>query len=121
MSPRRFLADENSPLPSVRLLRRAGYDVASIIADAPGTADVDIMARAVAEGRVLLTFDRDYGEIAYRLQQPTPSGMVSFRSQARRPEEPGERLLQLLSAPNITLEGRLTVVAEVRLRQRPLP
>ncbi len=121
MSPHRFLADENFPLPSVRLLRREGYDVASILEDAPGTADVDIMARAVAKGRVLLTFDRDYGEIAYRLQQPTPSGMVYFRFQAQRPEEPGERLLQLLSAPNITLEGRLTVVEEVRLRQRLLP
>jgi predicted nuclease of predicted toxin-antitoxin system len=75
VSQRRFLADENFPLPRVRLLRTAGYDVASIVEDAPGTADVAIMARAVAEGRILLTFDRDYGEIAYRLQQPTPSGI----------------------------------------------
>lgn len=77
--------------------------------------------RAVAEGRILLTFDRDYGEIAYRLQQPTPIGMVYFRFRAQRPEEPGERLLRLLAFSNIALEGKLTVVEEVRLRQRQLP
>lgn len=61
----RFLANENFPLPSVRLLRSAGHDVLSITEESPGISDDRILARAVAEERIILTFDRDYGELIY--------------------------------------------------------
>ncbi len=57
----RFLANENFPLPSVRLLRQAGYDVASITEDSPGMDDSEVLTRATDERLVILTFDRDYG------------------------------------------------------------
>ena len=63
----RFLANENFPLPSVRLLRSAGHDVLSITEESPGISDDRILARAVAEERIILTFDRDYGELIYRV------------------------------------------------------
>jgi Domain of unknown function (DUF5615) len=34
-----FLANENFPLPSVRMLRQAGYDIGSITEDSPGIED----------------------------------------------------------------------------------
>ena len=52
----RFLANENFPLPSVRLLRQAGYDVASITEDSPGMKDSEVLTRATDEQRVILTF-----------------------------------------------------------------
>lgn len=61
----RFLANENFPLPSVRLLRSAGHDVLSITEESPGISDDRILTRAVAEERIILTFDRDYGELIY--------------------------------------------------------
>ena len=48
----RFLANENFPLPSVRLLRLGGYDVASVTEDSPGIEDTEVLTRAV---------NRDYG------------------------------------------------------------
>ena len=42
----RFLANENIPLPSIRLLRQAGYDITAIIEDSPGIPDTSVLARA---------------------------------------------------------------------------
>jgi predicted nuclease of predicted toxin-antitoxin system len=61
-----FLANENFPLLSVRLLREAGHRVVSIIQEAPGSKDEDILKRAHTERLIILTFDRDYGR-----QDPT--------------------------------------------------
>ena len=52
----RFLANENFPLPSVRLLRQAGYDVALMIEDSPGMEDSEVLTRATDEQRVILAF-----------------------------------------------------------------
>jgi predicted nuclease of predicted toxin-antitoxin system len=51
----RFLADENFPGDAVTALRAVGHDVAWIRADAPGSSDADVLARAVEEVRILLT------------------------------------------------------------------
>jgi predicted nuclease of predicted toxin-antitoxin system len=64
----RFLANENFPLQSVRILRQADLEVASVTEDSPGIEDAEVLARAADEQRVILTFDRDYGELIYRLR-----------------------------------------------------
>ena len=51
----RLLADENIPLPSIRLLRAAGHDVASVREERPGAADTDVLQQAVATERALLS------------------------------------------------------------------
>jgi predicted nuclease of predicted toxin-antitoxin system len=119
-----FLANENFPLPSVRLLRAARYDVRSVVEDIPSVSDSVILALAVRENRIILTFDRDYGELIYKHRQPAPLGIVYFRFIARTPDEPAQRLLQLLSNGTsttiITLEHRFTVVERDQVRQRIL-
>ena len=57
----KLLANENLPLDVIEALRDVGYEVAWIRADSPGIDDITILARAVAEERVLLTFDKDFG------------------------------------------------------------
>ncbi len=117
----RFLANENFPLVSVRLLQEAGHDVVAIINDAPGTKDPEVLARAFHEERIILTFDRDYGELIYRFGQTAPLGIVYFRFDPLSPEEPAEHLLQLLTVGGLSLEKRFTVTERGQVRQRPLP
>ena len=117
----RFLADENFPSASVNRLRESGHDVAFVVEDSPGMEDAGVMARAAEERRVLLTFDRDYGELIYRFELPSPAGIVYFRLTSAAPEEPAERLLRLLDARGFTLEGKFTVMERERARQTPLP
>ncbi len=74
-----LLANENFPLVSVQLLRQAGYEIASITEDSPGIEDPEVLARAVDEQRIILTFDRDYGELIYRFRLPPPKGVIYLR------------------------------------------
>lgn len=59
----RFLADENVPLPSIRVLREAGWDVEAVAEFAAGAPDFTVLAHATERGRVLITFDRGFGEL----------------------------------------------------------
>ncbi|MEH2386349.1 MAG: DUF5615 family PIN-like protein [Nostoc sp.] len=117
----RFLANENFPLPSVGLLRQAGYDVASVTEDSPGIEDTEVLTRAANDQWLILTFDRDYGELIYRLKLPSPMGVIYLRFRPHTPEEPGTLLLNLLQIEGLQFEKRFTVVERNQIRQRPLP
>ena len=92
----RFLANENFPLQSLRILRQADQKVASVTEDSPGIEDAEVLARAADEERVILTFDRDYGELIYRLRLRSPRGVIYLRFRPHTPEEPASILLNLL-------------------------
>ena len=106
----RFLANENIPVPSVRRLRAAGHDVTAVIEDSPGADDRTVLARAVQEGRVIITFDRDYGELIYRPMLPPPRGIVYRRFEPASPEEPAELLLHMSALPQHSLPGWFTIL-----------
>ena len=117
----RVLADENVPRVSVRHLRAAGYDIASIAEIAPGASDSDVLQIARNEQRILVTFDRDFGELIYRKAEPAPSGVVFLRFIPHSPEEAAAVVRDLLSRAEIKLSDRFTVVTRDEVRQRPLP
>ena len=75
----RFLANENFPRGAVEALRIEGHDTGWIRTDAPGATDEQVLGRARAEGRVLLTFDKDFGELVLRRGLPASHGVVLFR------------------------------------------
>ena len=76
----RLLADENFPLPAIEELRRDGHDVLWARTDAPGAKDPVLLDRAESEGRVLLTLDRDFWQIAIQRKEPLlRSGVILFR------------------------------------------
>jgi predicted nuclease of predicted toxin-antitoxin system len=116
-----FLANENFPLPSVRLLRQANHDVASITEDSPGIEDSVVLDRAKDEERIILTFDRDYGELIYRLRLRSPKGIIYLRLRPHNSEEPALLLLDLLKNKELKIERRFTVIERDQIRQRPLP
>ncbi|MGC2410091.1 MAG: DUF5615 family PIN-like protein [Methyloceanibacter sp.] len=75
----RFLANENFPGDAVTALEATGHDIVWVRTAAPGSKDQDILAWAVRESRVLLTFDKDFGELAWHVGLPASSGIVLFR------------------------------------------
>jgi predicted nuclease of predicted toxin-antitoxin system len=116
-----ILADENIPRATVMLLRKAGMDVCSASEDMPGAKDTALLERARSEERLLLTFDRDFGELIFRRKHQPPPAVVYLRFVPATPEEPASVLQQLLHHAEIELEGRFTVVMRDQVRQRPLP
>lgn len=116
----RILADENFPGPVLRALRAQGHDVLSAKESLRGAGDEEILARAQAEGRVVVTFDKDFGELAYRFGLSAASGIVLFRLSGSSPEIDNARTLAAL-ATGIEWTGSFSVVSDERIRVRPLP
>jgi predicted nuclease of predicted toxin-antitoxin system len=116
-----FLANENFPLLSIRLLRAAGHKVISVAEELPGGKDDEVLKYAEDASLVIITFDRDYGELIYRHTLIPPAGVVYFRFPPSKGEEPGEMLLAIIEQGQIALSGKFTVVERSRIRQRRLP
>ena len=75
----RFLADENFPKPVIDWLRRDSYDLLWAGTDFPSTEDQWLLDRAESEGRILLTLDRDFWQLAMqRRKRLRRSGVILF-------------------------------------------
>lgn len=115
-----FLANENFPLDAVEALRRAGHDVVWVRADAPGCTDQQVLARAVSEQRILLTFDKDFGDLAFLAGLPTGSGIILFRLRAGTSAQLAAQVTAAI-ATRTDWAGHFSVVEPGRIRMRPLP
>jgi predicted nuclease of predicted toxin-antitoxin system len=72
-------------MPVIRALREAGHDVLAIAEVASGATDDQVLERAVKERRVLITEDRDFGELVYaRGRSSSGVILVRFPSWARQ-------------------------------------
>lgn len=118
----KFLANENFPIPSMKLLRERGFDITHVAEDCPSEKDEAIMRMAREQGRIIITFDRDYGELVFKHRQPSPAGVIYLRFDPMYPIEAGEVIIDLLLSGMISFLGKFTVISgDGHIRQRPLP
>lgn len=82
----RFLVDECTGPAVARWLRTQSYDVCSIYDEHPGMSDIEVVAKAFHEHRILITSDKDFGEMVYRDQQPH-HGVILLRLRDERTAE----------------------------------
>ncbi|QEP43368.1 hypothetical protein D5085_09685 [Ectothiorhodospiraceae bacterium BW-2] len=115
----RWLLNESIPLTTIRELEAAGHDVLAIKEHSLGSRDEDVMALVHRERRVIVTFERDYGELVFRYRLPQPAGVVYLRFAPQTLQESAAHLLQLI-ASGAVLEGKFTTVDRTHIRQRPL-
>jgi predicted nuclease of predicted toxin-antitoxin system len=116
----RWIVNENVASTVIRTLRERGHDVLSVKESLRGTGDPDILARAQAEDRVVVTHDKDFGELAFRFGLPASSGVILLRLSGSDPEIDNRRVLEVL-ASNVDWSGQFAVVTGDRVRIRPLP
>lgn len=115
----RWLADECVAAPLVADLRTAGHDVLYIAEAATGARDHEIAAVAQRENRLLITEDKDFGELVVRRAQAVP-GIVLVRIDPTRPALRSVRLMAAIARYGAGPFGRYTVIEEMRFRSRPL-
>jgi predicted nuclease of predicted toxin-antitoxin system len=115
----KFLADENFPRPALLVLRDAGNDVRSVAEESPGLPDEGVAELCERDDRVLLRFDKDFGELVFRRGLRVGSAIVLFRLV---PESPSEVLtiLRSLMETGAIVAGVFCVVTRDRVRTRPL-
>ena len=84
-----FLADESCAGPVILALRETGHDVVAIAEVVKGATDEQVLERAVNEKRVLITEDRDFGELVYARGRSSAGGQVSQPSASRQARDRG--------------------------------
>ena len=115
-----LLADESCSGPVIRALRAAGHDLLVIAEAAKGASDEWVMERASAEGRVLITEDRDFGELVYAHGRST-AGVVFLKFHSRSRRAKPEAVVEAVAKLGERLRGGFAVVepGRVRLGKRP--
>jgi predicted nuclease of predicted toxin-antitoxin system len=116
----RFLADENFPGVEVLALRESGHDVVWVRTDAPGLGDDRILEWATRDDRIILTFDKDFGELAYRAAMPAVCGIVLFRLPMSPPGSLNRRLADRINERS-DWAGHFSVIESNKTRMRRLP
>jgi len=118
----RFLADMGVDQRVVDWLREQGHEVAHLRDEGlHRMADEDVFAKAIAEDRIVLTFDLDFGEIA-ALSRGRKASVVLFRLHNTRTPHVIDRLAAAIAgAPVALADGAVVTVEESRIRIRPLP
>lgn len=116
----RLLANENVPRLAVEALRTAGHDIVWVRTEAPGSPDEDVLLWAAREGRILLSFDKDFGELVFKLKMAPPPGIILFRFAPTSPATVARIAVEALHSRN-DWEGKFAVVEEARVRITPLP
>jgi predicted nuclease of predicted toxin-antitoxin system len=106
----RVLADENFPKPIIEALRAEGHDVLWARTDLAGTSDVALLDRAEFEGRILLTLDKDFWQIAVQRRSPLEqSGVILFRVHPATPENLVP-LVRAFVAAEATWSGHISII-----------
>ncbi|MDO8594735.1 MAG: DUF5615 family PIN-like protein [bacterium] len=117
MSKLRLLLDENIGKRVVAALRERGYDATSVLEDAPGSTDTDVLRRARKEKRLLVTLDKDFGALIFR-DSESYVGVLFLRLQNEKPENMIFVLQNILDEYGGKLENRFTTASETDIRIR---
>jgi len=115
-----FVADESCAMPVIRALREAGHDVIAIAEVAAGATDDHVLKRALQDNRVLITEDRDFGELVYARGRSS-AGVILLRFHSRVRQAKAATVVEAVLKLGSRLEGRFTVVepGRVRISGRP--
>lgn len=116
----KILANEKFPMAAVGALRDAGHDVLWARTEMGGEGDEAILARAQREGRLVVTFDKDFGDLAFHWGLSAACGVALFRLRTQSPDYVRDRVLEAFSTFG-QWRGHFSVVEHHRIRVRPLP
>jgi predicted nuclease of predicted toxin-antitoxin system len=112
----RILCDESVPLAVERFLAATGHDVVAVRERLRGAADRVVLQHAIAEERLLITYDRDFGTLLFR-DQLRPAPLVLYVRTATLPSNDGPRIVEAIRHVE---PGYFYVVHGTELRKRAI-
>lgn len=113
----KFLADENIGLQVVKSLRNSGFNIKSVLDIRPGISDAKILSIANDENRILITSDKDFGELVYS-GKLAHHGVILLRLKKDSSQNKVKVLYQLIHKHSSKLHKAFTVVTETAVRIR---
>ena len=116
----RLVCDEGVDRQIVARLRGDGHELIYIAELSPRASDDAVIQEAHVRSAVLVTSDRDFGELVYR-RRLLSSGVVLLRLAGVAPERKAEIVSAVVREHTSILPGGFTVVSAGQVRRRPLP
>jgi len=113
-----FVVDESTGVAVVEYLRGAGHDVVAVSETMPQGDDCDIMAEAATAARILITNDKDFGELAFRSGQ-TYHGVLFLRLHDESSANRVRVVRAVMENYQNRLSGNFVVASEGGMRIRP--
>lgn len=98
-------------------LTENGYDVLSILDIDPAMPDADILVIAERDQRMVVTMDKDFGELAYRSRQKH-EGILLLRLEDASGDEKANVIREILGKYADDISGKFCVYQNGRLRIR---
>ncbi len=84
-----------------------------------GAEDGKVLARAQAESRLVLTNDKDFGELAFRLKLPANCGVILLRVTGSNPQSTNRRILEAIDSRSDWV-GHFAVITDVHIKLRSI-
>ena len=100
------------------LLRECGHDVLAVRDVDPRLPDAQVLARALRERRLVITMDKDFGDLVYR-RGLAHTGVLLLRLEDATGEEKRAVVRAIFEQYGEGLPGRFSVYQDGRLRMRP--
>jgi len=100
-------------------LRQAGLSVEYVRETGPGLSDDEILARPDIGEMVLVTLDRDFGDLIFNRGYPQPRAILYSRLSRAQPEEIAHRILEIVEI-GVPDHHLVTITAD-KERLKPFP
>ena len=111
----KFLVDECTGPKVAKWLEAEGYEVFSVFDDARGISDLEIIKKAEAEDWIIITNDKDFGELIFR-DSRGPVGVILLRLSDERATNKIHCLNTLLTQLDTVGSDQFIVVTEENIR-----
>lgn len=115
----KFLVDESSGINLFRFLKHIGYDTKYVGEVMVGASDKQVLEFAEREKRILITNDKDFGELIFKLKMIS-SGVILLRLGKDSQETRKRYILYLINKFGDKLSSNFTVIEEKQVRFRKL-
>ena len=115
-----LVADEDVDGPVVQRLRNDGHDIIYVAELSSGVTDDDVLRQANDRGALLLTADKDFGELVFR-QRLVHSGVLLLRLAGLTNVTKAEIVAEVCRVRGAELLGAFSVVSpgQIRIRRAP--
>jgi predicted nuclease of predicted toxin-antitoxin system len=113
-----FVADEGVDAQIVARLRQVGHQVWYVAEMSPGVPDTAVLNLANQENAILITSDKDFGDLVYRQRQVT-QGVVLLRLHGLPAEQKAGLVITMIQQHGDELPKAFTVLTPQKVRVRP--
>lgn len=117
-----LVADESVDQPIVERLRQDGHAVAAVAELSPSISDDEVLRQASEQSALLITGDKDFGELVYRLGR-VHAGVVLLRLNGLSSDAKAKLVSETFQKRGHEMVGAFSVISAgmVRIRRKRKP